>query len=127
MNDAALEMFIQNNEPETALDILRQAYNELKLSKPDHSKENSIAAPENSCESNKKQRTFDSANKVKQFPAHVHPENKLGKHYMSPIPIKGLQNDSKKLSTEKKGKNGINSKISQKNMQLPDFHHAVQQ
>ena len=33
LNESAMDMLVKNNEPETALDILRQAENELKVSK----------------------------------------------------------------------------------------------
>ena len=33
LNESAIEMLVRNNEPETALDILKQALNELKISK----------------------------------------------------------------------------------------------
>ena len=33
LNESAMDMLVKNNEPETALDILKQAENELKTSK----------------------------------------------------------------------------------------------
>ena len=38
LNETAIDMLVRNNEPETALDILKQALSELKLSKSAHSK-----------------------------------------------------------------------------------------
>ena len=60
LNESAIEMLARNNEPETALDILKQALNELKVGKATNSKELSISNPFLSSGSNHKR----AANKV---------------------------------------------------------------
>ena len=90
LNETAIEMLQRNNEPETALDILKQALNELKLSKAANSKDLSINNPFLSSISNPKR----AANKVNQtHPKSTLPNTKVltSKHNLTP-----LTNSSKK-------------------------------